>query len=128
MNNQAPISMAEAIFNIGAVTRMTGIPITTLHAWERRYGFPHSSGRSPGGHRLYSGKDIALLNNIKAQIEQGMTTRQAVLAVQKMDLEGRLPTRQPGEPQRHKQPTPTSPAGYTQLAQALFQHDLTLAD
>ena len=35
MNDQAPTATVEAIFNIGAVTRMTGIPITTLHAWER---------------------------------------------------------------------------------------------
>ena len=128
MINQAHTSMAEAIFNIGAVTRMTGIPSSTLHAWERRYGFPHSSGRTPGGHRLYSGKDIALLRSIKEQIELGMTARQAVLAVQKMDLEGRPPTGQPGESQRRTEQTPTSPAGYTQLAEALFQHDLTRAD
>ena len=128
MNHQAPPSMAEAIFNIGAVTRMTGIPITTLHAWERRYGFPHPSGRTPGGHRLYSEKDIALLSSIKTHIEQGMSARQAVLAVQKMDLEGRLPAGQLGEFQsRTEQPT-TSPAGTTQLAEALFLHDLNRAD
>ena len=128
MNDQAPTSLAEAIFNIGAVTRMTGIPIATLHAWERRYGFPHSSGRTPGGHRLYSGKDIAVLRSVKEQIEQGMTARQAVLVVQKMDLEGRLPTGQPGESQRRTDQPPTSPAGYMQLVKALFQHDLARAD
>jgi DNA-binding transcriptional MerR regulator len=59
MNNQPP--SAEPIYNIGAVTRLTGIPITSLRAWERRYGFPHPSGRTPGGHRLYSEKDVTLL-------------------------------------------------------------------
>ena len=74
-----PQPSPEAIFNIGAVTRMTGIPITTLHAWERRYGFPHSSARTLGGHRLYSEKDVTLLRCVKAQIDQGITARQAVM-------------------------------------------------
>ena len=128
MNNQAPIVMAEAIFNIGAVTRMTGIPITTLHAWERRYGFPHSSARTLGGHRLYSEKDVTLLRCVKAQIDQGITARQAVIAVHKMDQEGRLP-----KPNSNETPQPlieraASPAGPAQLAEALYQHDLNRAD
>jgi MerR family transcriptional regulator, light-induced transcriptional regulator len=80
----------KAIYNIGAITRITGIPITTLHAWEHRYQFPDGA-RTPGGHRLYSEKDIALLSAVKGHIKQGMSARQAVTAVQNMDLEGRLP-------------------------------------
>jgi DNA-binding transcriptional MerR regulator len=128
MNNQAPTSMAEAIFNIGAVTRMTGIPVTTLHAWERRYGFPHSSARTPGGHRLYSERDVTLLRCVKGQIAQGITARQAVTAVQKMDLEGRLPPGHLLEALRTADRLPASPAGHAQLAEALFQHDLVRAD
>jgi DNA-binding transcriptional MerR regulator len=128
MNNQTPTAMAEAIFNIGAVTRMTGIPVTTLHAWERRYGFLHSSARTLGGHRLYSEKDINLLRCVKAQIEQGITARQAVTAVRKMDLEGRLPPGHPIEAPRTVDRLPASPARGEQLAEALFQHDLARAD
>ena len=128
MDNQAPTTKAEAIFNIGAVTRMTGIPIATLHAWERRYGFLHSSARTLGGHRLYSEKDIALLRSVKAQIDQGISARQAVAAVQKMDLEGRLPPGHPVEAPRSAEPSPASPVGHAQLAEALFQHDLARAD
>jgi DNA-binding transcriptional MerR regulator len=120
--------MAEAIFNIGAVTRMTGIPIATLHAWERRYGFPHSSGRTQGGHRLYSEKDINLLRCIKAQIEQGVTAHQAVIAVQKMELEGRLPVGHPAGANLGTASLPASTAVLSQLAEALFQHDLSRAD
>jgi DNA-binding transcriptional MerR regulator len=120
--------MAEAIFNIGAVTRMTGIPVTTLHAWERRYGFPHSSARTLGGHRLYSEKDVTLLRCVKAQIEQGINAHLAVTAVQKMDLEGRLPAEHPVEAPRSADPSPASPASREQLAEALFQHDLARAD
>jgi len=128
MNDEVPAEMAEAIFNIGAVTRMTGIPITTLHAWERRYGFPHSSARTQGGHRLYSEKDVILLRTVKAQIEQGITARQAVKAVHKMELEGRLPGTNPIETPRPAELPQAGPAGYAQLAEALYQHDLTRAD
>lgn len=128
MNIQTSTSMVEAIFNIGAVARMTGIPVATLHAWERRYGFPHSSGRTPGGHRLYSGKDIALLRSVKSQIEQGVTTHQAVLAVQKMDLAVLLPVGQPGEESVRADQSTGSPAGYDQLSEAIFQHNLARAD
>jgi MerR family transcriptional regulator, light-induced transcriptional regulator len=128
MNDQTPTAEAEAIFNIGAVTRMTGIPITTLHAWERRYGFPHSSARTLGGHRLYSEKDVTLLRCVKAQIDQGITASQAVIAVHKMDLEGRLPAEHAIETPGPVAARPTSPAGHAQLAEALYQHDLTRAD
>jgi len=40
------------LYNIGVVTRITGVPIATLYAWERRYGFPDAI-RTAGGHRLY---------------------------------------------------------------------------
>ena len=128
MNDQEPNATPEAIFNIGAVTRMTGIPITTLHAWERRYGFPHSSARTLGGHRLYSEKDVTLLRSVKAQIDQGITARQAVIAVHKMDLEGHLPAGNSVETARPVAALSTSPAGYAQLVEALYQHDLTRAD
>jgi DNA-binding transcriptional MerR regulator len=127
MNNQASTTTAEAIYNIGAVTRLTGIPVTTLHAWERRYGFPHPSGRTAGGHRLYSEKDVIRLRSVKTQIGQGLTARQAVTAVQKMDLEGRLPGN-PVELPRDAALSSPSPAGGAQLAEALFQHDLRRAD
>jgi MerR family transcriptional regulator, light-induced transcriptional regulator len=127
MDNQSSSPTAEAIYNIGAVTRLTGIPVTTLHAWERRYDFPHPSGRTAGGHRLYSEKDVTLLRSIKAQIGQGLTARQAVTAVQKMDLEGRLPGFSIELPGTIDLSSP-SPAGRAQLAEALFQHDLMGAD
>jgi DNA-binding transcriptional MerR regulator len=128
MNDQAPAEIADAIFNIGAVTRMTGIPITTLHAWERRYGFPHSSARTQGGHRLYSEKDVLLLRSVKAQIDQGVTARQAVKAVHKMELEGRLPGANSTDIAQPMISHPAGPAGYAQLAEALYQHNLTHAD
>ena len=128
METPTTTTLAEGVFNIGAVTRMTGIPIATLHAWERRYGFPHSLARTEGGHRLYSEKDVTLLRTVKSQIEQGITARQAVLAVQKMDEENRLPNVQPIEVFRSVEPFTSAQARTGQLAEALNQHDLAHAD
>jgi DNA-binding transcriptional MerR regulator len=128
MKDQEPTSSENAILNIGAVTRLTGISVTTLHAWERRYGFPHSSARTPGGHRLYSKKDVTLIRYVKAQIEQGVTAHLAVIMVQKMDLESRQASAAILDtplPVNLKSP---SPARTTQLVEALFQHDLARAD
>ncbi len=74
----------EAIYNIGMVERITGIPAATLRAWERRYGFPRAR-RTAGGHRLYSERDIQLLRLVKHHIDRGMQTAQAVRAVQKYE-------------------------------------------
>jgi MerR family transcriptional regulator, light-induced transcriptional regulator len=128
MDDQSPTPAAEAVYNIGAVTRLTGIPVTTLHAWERRYGFPHPSGRTAGGHRLYTEKDVTLLRYVKAQIKSGLAARLAVSAVLKMDNEGRLLTNHPIEIPRAANLFAPSPAGREQLTEALFRHDLRRAD
>jgi len=128
MIDQKPTAYEEAILNIGAVTRVTGIPIATMHAWERRYGFPRSSARTPGGHRLYSQKDVTQLRCVKAQIERGVSARQAVTAVQNMESGGCLPLGQVFETSRSVNPSPASPAFHVQLTEALFRHDLARAD
>ncbi len=78
----------EPLYNIGVVTRMTGISKATLRAWERRYGFPESE-RTSGGHRLYSERDIIQLRWVKNRIDQGMQTAQAVRALRHQELSGR---------------------------------------
>jgi DNA-binding transcriptional MerR regulator len=81
---------AEPLYNIGAVARMTGIPVATLRIWERRYSFPESA-RTPGGHRLYSERDVVGLRWVKARIEEGMQAGQAVRALRRVQEEGRFP-------------------------------------
>lgn len=70
----------EHLFNIGAVARMTDIQEATLRAWERRYDFP-KSGRTAGGHRLYSQQDILRLKWVKLRVEEGMQVSKAILAL-----------------------------------------------
>jgi DNA-binding transcriptional MerR regulator len=64
-------------YNIKAVVRQTQINISTLRAWEQRYGMPHPI-RSDHGHRLYSARDVATIKWLKQCTERGVNISQAV--------------------------------------------------
>jgi MerR family transcriptional regulator, light-induced transcriptional regulator len=66
------------IFNTKAVARETGVPADTFRAWERRYGIPHPQ-RTPGGHRLYSERDMAIIRWLRERTEEGMNISHAVM-------------------------------------------------
>jgi DNA-binding transcriptional MerR regulator len=61
----------DAIYSIGAVARMLGVPTQTLRAWEDRYQ-QIVPARSSGGQRLYSRDQVDQLSFIRNQIEQGL--------------------------------------------------------
>ncbi|MBN2387199.1 MAG: MerR family transcriptional regulator [Anaerolineales bacterium] len=117
----------EPLYNIGAVTRITGVPIPTLRAWERRYGFPQSA-RTAGGHRLYSEGDIARLRWIKARVDSGMQTRQAIRAARALEADGRLFL--PAIPEEESRSgADAAPASLRQpIIATLLNHDLRRAD
>ena len=117
----------KSVYNIGAIARLTGIPIATLHAWERRYGFPLAA-RSAGGHRLYSENDILLLRAVKGQIDQGLSARHAVGAVQKMAEEGHLPEKYANETPHAATPPVVPSRLRDQLIEALLSPDLERAE
>jgi DNA-binding transcriptional MerR regulator len=81
----------EPLYNIGVVTRMTGISMATLRAWERRYNFPEA-GRTAGGHRLYSERDVYRLRWVKERIDEGMQTAQAINALRHQEEKGHIQT------------------------------------
>jgi len=64
-------------FNLKAVIRETGIAADTLRAWERRYGLPMPE-RTPGGHRLYSQRDIEIIKWLMAKQGEGLSISRAV--------------------------------------------------
>ncbi len=78
--DKQPSVLDKPIYNIGAVERMTGIPVATLRVWERRYDFP-TVERTEGGHRLYSENTVRQLQWVKARLDEGMQIRQAVQAL-----------------------------------------------
>ena len=119
----------EPLYNIGVVARMTSIPMATLRIWERRYNFPQS-GRTAGGHRLYSEKQVMQLRWVKARTDEGMQTGQAIRALQHMEREGRLPDvpLTATVPMRHKGSEATLTALEDRLTQTLLAHDVDKAD
>jgi DNA-binding transcriptional MerR regulator len=79
----------EPLYNIGVVSRMTGISMATLRAWERRYDFPEAD-RTAGGHRLYSERALMRLKWVKDRIDEGMQTAQAINALRHQEETGHL--------------------------------------
>lgn len=69
------------VYTIKTVVQDTGIAPATLRAWERRYGVL-SPGRSDGGYRLYSERDVATLRWLKAQVDAGVSISRAVALLQ----------------------------------------------
>ncbi len=67
----------EPLLNIKAVSQATGIDSVTLRAWERRYGVP-DPGRNESGYRLYSERDIAILDWLKEKVDAGVNIKRAV--------------------------------------------------
>lgn len=78
------------IYPVRAVQAKTGLKPDTLRAWERRYGIP-SPERTPGGHRLYSERDIATLQWLIAQLDEGMRISAAVALWRKIADQGEDP-------------------------------------
>lgn len=58
------------LMSIGALSRATGVPVSTLRTWERRYGFP-SPERLPSGHRRYRSTAVGRLRLVAQALEQG---------------------------------------------------------
>lgn len=121
----------EPIYNIGVVSRMTGIPVATLRVWERRYKFPRAT-RTAGGHRLYAEQELVRLRWVKANIDEGMQTSQAIRALRSRERAGRLTEMAPIAPAPVIQPAVSegSPMHVFQqrLTSALVAHDLNSAD
>lgn len=120
----------EPIYNIGVVSRMTGIPVATLRVWERRYKFPKAT-RTAGGHRLYTEQELVRLRWVKANIDEGMQTSQAIRALRSRERAGRLTELAPVvAPVAQPAVSEGSPLHVFQerLTAALVAHDLNSAD
>ena len=73
---------------IGELARRTGVGVSTLRAWEHRYGFPVPQ-RLGSGHRRYSPADEDAVRQVVQHRLQGMTLEAAI---------GRLTDRVAGTP------------------------------
>ncbi len=68
--NDGEAEQSEATFRIGAVARLTQIPVDTLRVWERRYEVV-SPKRAANSARLYDDHDIERLRLIKRLVAAG---------------------------------------------------------
>jgi len=72
-----PTLQDAPVYKLSTVVERTGLKVDTIRAWERRYGLPRPQ-RTPGGHRLYSRRDIATLQWLAARLDEGMRISAAV--------------------------------------------------
>jgi MerR family transcriptional regulator, light-induced transcriptional regulator len=77
-------------YNLKVVIQETGIKPDTLRAWERRYGLPQP-GRTSGGHRLYSQRDIETVKWLLNRQEEGLSISRAIELWQSIEEDGRNP-------------------------------------
>ena len=84
-------------YNLKAVLQETGIGADTLRAWERRYGLPKPQ-RTPGGHRLYSQRDIHLIKWLVARQAEGLSISRAVKRWNELAEAGEDPLEEVGIP------------------------------
>jgi MerR family transcriptional regulator, light-induced transcriptional regulator len=72
-----PTGAEYPVYNTQAVVQLTAVPAPTFRAWERRYGVPRPA-RLPGGQRLYSEHDVALIRWLHDRTAEGMTISRAL--------------------------------------------------
>ena len=72
-------------YPIRTISELTGVPTTTLRAWERRYGLLKPS-RTAKGHRLYSGEDIDLIKEIVKLLKSNHTISEAIRIIRNPEL------------------------------------------
>ena len=94
------------IFNLKAVVKETDLKPDTLRAWERRYGIPNPE-RTPGGHRLYSQRDIETLKWLLARQSEGMSIGRATDLWRRLIDDGSDPL---AMPEYADAPAPSRPA------------------
>jgi hypothetical protein len=68
----------SATLPVGQAAARVGVAPSTLRTWGRRYGIV-PTGRSPGGHRRYTGEDLAVLERMHELTLAGETPARAAL-------------------------------------------------
>ncbi|MCG3041871.1 MerR family transcriptional regulator [Streptomyces sp. S1A] len=70
----------QVLLPVGVVAESLGMSAAALRAWERRYGLA-PSGRTPGGHRRYSARDLERLERMRTLVRRGVPAADAARAV-----------------------------------------------
>jgi DNA-binding transcriptional MerR regulator len=84
------VTVEPALYSIGVVSRMVGVPVSTLRTWEERYGLIMAV-RSSGGQRRFTRKHLAQLSFVVEQIDHGFSPGDAHrLLAERIDQGGDL--------------------------------------
>lgn len=84
-------------FRIQSVAEMTGVPASTLRAWEQRYGFP-SPERTASSYRVYSDADVQRIAKIRSLCDSGMAPAEAVAEILEQEERAAAPPSSPRPP------------------------------
>ncbi len=68
------------MYTIKRAAQLTGVPDTSLRAWERRYGVPVPQ-RSDSGYRLYDHEALAIISTMRRLVDDGWSPAAAAEAV-----------------------------------------------
>lgn len=80
----------ENVLRIGELARRSGVPVTTIRAWEQRYGL-FAPSRSPGGHRRFGEEDLHRISAMRQLVGQGVSLAAAAERVMGRDREPSRP-------------------------------------
>lgn len=76
--------LRDESLRLGDVAEITGVPGTTIRAWETRYGWPDPA-RTAGRHRRYSAEDLRRLVALRNEIARGRNAGEAVAMLRAID-------------------------------------------
>ena len=68
--------MAERTYRIHIAAELAGVRVELIRAWERRYGVL-TPRRTPGGYRVYTDRDVAVLKQLKQLTDEGVAISEA---------------------------------------------------
>lgn len=102
----------DALYNIAAVERDTGLSKDTLRVWERRYGFP-TPVRDQHDERLYSTDQLEKLRLLRLLIDYGHRPGK-IIKQSNVELAQLIASRAPEQ---------TAPPEIAALLELLFKHD-----
>jgi DNA-binding transcriptional MerR regulator len=66
----SPLAAGPALYRIGAVSKLSGVPVPTLRIWQTRYN-AFSPTTTSGQHRLYDEQDLRKAVLLKSLTGQG---------------------------------------------------------
>lgn len=113
-------------YNIKAVVQRSQVNISTLRAWEQRYGVPRPN-RSEHGHRLYSERDLAIVRWLKQCTEDGLAISQAVAMLRDVNTLQKVSETHETAPRADLQPGANWPDLRRQLRESLGEINLRQA-